>query len=117
VRHRLVSGLAAAVAITGNGRVAAFPAIPNFPEAGYPTLGPLVGWIGIFGPAHMPRPLVDALKADFASVMKTEDMRTALAQIGYDIGELDPARFARTVRDDTVLWGKLIQSIGGIALE
>ncbi|CAN7780882.1 tripartite tricarboxylate transporter substrate-binding protein [Variovorax sp. LjRoot175] len=105
------------LAITGTGRVAAFPAIPNFPEAGYPTLGPLVGWLGIFGPAHMPKPLVDALTADFANAMKTDDMRTALAQIGYDIGDPDRARFTRTVRDDTVLWGKLIQSIGGIAVE
>lgn len=105
------------LAITGTGRVAAFPAIPNFPEAGYPTLGPLVGWLGIFGPANMPKPLVATLMADFAAVMKTEDMRAALAQIGYEIGDPDPARFARTVREDTALWGKLIQSIGGIALE
>lgn len=105
------------LAITGTGRVAAFPSIPNFPEAGYPTLGPLVGWLGIFGPANMPKPLVATLMADFAAVMKTEDMRAALAQIGYEVGDPDPARFARTVRDDTVLWGKLIQSIGGIALE
>jgi tripartite-type tricarboxylate transporter receptor subunit TctC len=105
------------LAITGTHRLASFPVIPTFPEAGYPTLGPLVGWIGIFGPANMPKPLVAALVRDFADVMKTDDMRSALAQIGYDIGDPSAANFARTVQQDGVVWGQLIRSIGGITLE
>ncbi len=105
------------LAITGTRRIAAFASIPTFPEAGYPTLGPMVGWLGIFGPARMPRPLVDALVADFANAMKTDDMRTALAVIGYDIGDPSVANFTRTVQQDTLTWGQLIQSIGGISLE
>lgn len=105
------------LAITGTHRLVSFPAIPTFPEAGYPTLGPLVGWLGIFGPANMPKPLVAALVKDFADVMKTDDMRTALAQIGYDIGDPSAANFAKTVQQDGVVWGQLIRSIGGITLE
>ncbi|MGO4331104.1 Bug family tripartite tricarboxylate transporter substrate binding protein [Cupriavidus sp. 2TAF22] len=105
------------LSITGTRRITAYPTVPTFSEAGYPTLGPLVGWLGIFGPANMSKPLVDALVADFGSVMKTADMRSALAQVGYEIGGPSAAGFAKTVQQDTQVWGQLIQRIGGIALE
>lgn len=105
------------LAITGSQRVVSFPGIPTFPEAGYPTLGTLVGWLGIFGPAQMPKPLVAALVKDFGEAMKADDMRAALAQIGYDIGDPSAANFAKTVQRDTVVWGQLIRDIGGLTLE
>lgn len=102
------------LAITGEHRVKAFPAIPTFVEAGLPTLGPLVGWLGIFGPARMAPALSEGLTAAFATVLQSEGMRNALEQIGYEASTLSVPEFRKKIAEDTQVWGRLIQSIGGI---
>jgi len=73
----------------------------------------LVSWNGIFGPANLPRPIVDKINAEMQAVFADKDFQAKIAATGF---ELDPTKtpeeFAKYVDFQLKHWGEMLRNAG-----
>jgi len=103
------------LAVIGASRVAALPDAPTMAEAGVPEVLPL-HWAGIFGPAGLPRPIVERLNRDLNAALKNKELLAQFERYAYSAEGSTPERLAELNRDDLALWKRLVVETG-IALE
>ena len=105
------AGKVRAIGLTGN---RPYAQLPNVPPIAKTIQGfDLVSWNGVFGPANLPRPIVDKLNAAIQESLKDKDVQTKLAQLGFVIWpSKNPQDFAQYVSDQMAYWGKLIIQSG-----
>lgn len=73
----------------------------------------LTSWNGIFGPAGMPKEIVDRLNAELQVVLAEKDTQDKLGQLGFEVWpSKTPEEFAQYVRDQLTHWGSLIRQAG-----
>jgi len=96
------------LAVMGNGRLSAFPEVPTFAEAGVPQVTQL-HWAGIFGPAGLPRPVVERLNKEINLALKTPQLLAQFERYAYTAEGSTPERLAELNRDDLALWRRLIK--------
>ena len=105
------AGKVRAIGLTGN---RPYAQLPNVPPIAKTIQGfDLVSWNGVFGPANLPKPIVDKLNAAIQESLKDKDVQTKLAQLGFVIWpSKNPQDFAQYVSDQMAYWGKLIIQSG-----
>ena len=88
--------------------------LPELPPVAQTVPGfDLTSWNGIFGPAGMPKPLVDRLNADILAVLASKDVQDKLAQTGFEVApSASPEAFARYVSEQLAHWSTLIRQAG-----
>ena len=73
----------------------------------------LVSWNGIFGPANLPRPIVDKINAEMQAVFADKEFQAKIAATGF---ELDPTKtpeeFAKYVDYQLKHWGDMLRNAG-----
>jgi tripartite-type tricarboxylate transporter receptor subunit TctC len=99
------------LAITGTARNREYPEIPTFGEQGYPSLDPMVGWVGIFAPAGVPDAQVAQLAKDLAGLVDGPEVQQTLRGYGYDSGTLTGDALKRYVQEDYNRWGAIAKAI------
>lgn len=72
--------------------------------------------IGVVGPAGIPRPIVDKISADIATVVRTDDFRRRMKELVVEPVGSTPAEFDAFIRADIPKWAKIIKA-AGITLE
>ena len=73
----------------------------------------LTSWNGIFGPAGLPKPIVDRLNTEVLAVLAEKEVQDKLANIGFEVWpSKSPEAFAQYVADQLALWTKLIKQAG-----
>lgn len=100
------------LALTGDHRSREYPNIPTFGEQGFPSLDPMVGWVGVFAPAGMPDAQVERLAKDLTPVVKGEDMQRQMAAFGYEPSGLSGSALRQYVKEDHGRWGAIAKSVG-----
>ena len=71
----------------------------------------LTSWNGIFGPAGMPREIVEKISADVQAVLADKDVQEKLATAGFEVWpSKSPEEFSRYVNDQLALWTRLIKA-------
>lgn len=88
--------------------------LPGVPPVGATVKGfDLTSWNGIFGPAGMPKDIVDKLNAELQVVLAEKDTQDKLGQLGFEVWpSKTPEEFAQYVRDQLAHWGTLIRQAG-----
>ncbi|MGZ8264352.1 MAG: Bug family tripartite tricarboxylate transporter substrate binding protein [Burkholderiales bacterium] len=99
------------LAVTSDYRVQAFPDVPTIAESGVPGYE-FTAWIGAFGPAGMPKPIVDKLNADIQKVLKMPDVGDKLKAQTLDPIFMTPEQFAKRVKSDYDKYEKVIKISG-----
>ncbi len=94
--------------ISGKQRVAVFPNVPTFAEAGLPTFG-LFNWSGLAAPKGTPEEVIKRLQAEIQKALQSADMKEFLAQMGSQPGSLDSAAFAQLIQRETSQWATVAQ--------
>jgi tripartite-type tricarboxylate transporter receptor subunit TctC len=94
------SGRVKALAVAGARRTAVMPELPTIAEA-----GPLPGfamdvWVGLVGPAGLPRAVVERLNAEVNRMLREEDSRAKLLAVGLEPVGGPPDALAATMRSD-----------------
>lgn len=97
------------LAVTSAKRSQAVPDVPTAREAGVPQYV-YETWFGLFAPAGTPKTIVTILNERTAKVLGMTEIREPLFSQGVDAGSSTPAELARTLRDDTAMWAKIIKS-------
>lgn len=85
--------------------------LPNVPAVAKTLPGfDLTSWNGIFGPAGMPKEIVERLNTELQVLLKDPAVKDQLAQVGFEVWPTaTPDEFARYVQEQLNNWGQLIQ--------
>ena len=104
------SGKGRMLAVSSPQRLAQYPDVPTFKEAGYAIEGS--AWYGLFAPAGTPQPIVDKLAAAAVDAVRQPDVRQKLEPLGLDVTGLGSTDMAKILRDDYDRWGPVIRASG-----
>jgi tripartite-type tricarboxylate transporter receptor subunit TctC len=90
---------------------------PNIPEV--PTLGESIpgyvmpaSWLGFFGPAKLPEPVLRRLNTEIVKAVQSADVRVKLEPAGMPIVGTSAEEFARMVRDDIEIFRRIVTAAG-----
>ncbi len=87
--------------------------MPDVPTVGETLPGYQLGvWYGFFGPAGMPKDLVERLNAEANKAMADPEVRKHMESIGVEIVKTTPQQFAKVLRDDADRYGRIIRELG-----
>ena len=103
------AGLVRALAVSAQTRVRMAPDIPTFVELGFPEL---VGenWLGISGPAGVPRDIVERLHREMMLIAKDPEIAGRLERLAITHQPLSPAEFTDYVAKGYARWGPVIKA-------
>jgi tripartite-type tricarboxylate transporter receptor subunit TctC len=104
------AGRARILAVTSAKRSAALPDVPTLAEAGVPGFD-IYHWIGMFGPARLPKEIVARLNAEIGRILATPAVRERLAASGLEAAPSTPQQLEALVHDGMERWGKLIADL------
>lgn len=114
----LASGLAfvksdkvRAIAVSTAKQSALMPELPSMEMAGIDNFD-INSWNGILGPANMPKDVVSTLNTTINDIVKDEETRLKLADLGFDAFSGTQHEFAEFVKQQYGLWGDLIKAAG-----
>jgi tripartite-type tricarboxylate transporter receptor subunit TctC len=99
------------IAAAGPHRSKARPDLPTVAESGVPGFS-TGAWWGVFGPAGLPRPLVERIRADISSMLATPEMQRIYAANTMERDEMALEEFAKFIRDDVENWARQIKAAG-----
>ncbi len=105
---QLKSGALRAIAVTSAQRWKQNPDVPTMVESGFP------GFVndlmtGVFVPAGTPAAIVKRLHAEIARIVMLPDVQDRLGPLGFEPVANSPAQFARQVREEVEMYGKVIR--------
>lgn len=72
----------------------------------------LAAWTGLFGPANLPKDVVDRLSATVLEILNRPAMRDRLLSLGAEPTPSDPAAFATLVKRQFEIWGQKVRDAG-----
>lgn len=100
-----------ALAVTTKNRSPLAPDLPSMEEAGVPDFD-ITSWQAWFGPAGLPKDIVTKLNAEIRKVVERPDIKTQLQGMGMDAFSGTPEELDKFVKDQLVLWTRLIKDAG-----
>ena len=109
---QIKAGKLRALAVTMGKRTSLAPELPTIEE----SLGlkdfDLAAWTGLFGPAGLPKDIVDKLSNALAEMLSRPDMRERLLKMGAEPTPSNPKDFAALVKLQLELWGQKVKDAG-----
>ena len=102
------------LAVTTAQRSTLAPDIPTIAESGVPGYDSS-SWFGLFGPANMPKELVDRIYSEFSKVRSDPDVKAKFASAGGEINKVggdSPEKFTAFVKSEIEKWGKVVKDCG-----
>ncbi len=105
------AGKLRAVAVTGKKRHPALPDVQTITEAGYGGAD-FVTWNGIHIPVKTPKATVARLNAEFDRILKLQDVKDRMFELGLDAVGGSAESFGVFVKEDIARWAKVIKEAG-----
>ena len=105
------SGKVRALATTGLVRSAVLPEIPTMIEAGV-TDYHAQAWFGVFTTGGTPRPIIDRLHTEIATILAIPSVKERLNSLGLEITVGNPDQLAALVRTDIEKWRGVVERSG-----
>ena len=100
-----------AVAVTSPTRAAMAPDVPSVLELGQKKLL-AENFLGISGPANLPRPVVDRLHAAMTEVMANSVVQKRMEDLAVASRKMTPAEFTKFVADQVGEWAPAVKASG-----
>ena len=93
-------------------RSPALPDVPTVAEQGYPGFEAAL-WLGIMGPANMPKPVVDRLHKEIVAIVATPEFKASMDANGAEpIASKSPEEVREMLRGQVDKYGKITKAIG-----
>jgi tripartite-type tricarboxylate transporter receptor subunit TctC len=108
----LKSGKLKPIAFTLASRSTLLPSVPTVAETPGFAGFDVISWIGLVGPANLPRPIVDRLAVEMQKVLGRADIREKFAGMGAEVAPSGPAEMEKFVRDQLESWRVRIRDAG-----
>ncbi|MFN0185975.1 MAG: Bug family tripartite tricarboxylate transporter substrate binding protein [Aquabacterium sp.] len=88
-----------------------YPQTPTATEAGLKGMT-ITPWAGLFGPAGLPREVVERVSREMRSVAQRKDIRDTLDGIAYELDGSGPAEMTTLLADQLQVWRRGVQELG-----
>jgi len=98
-----------ALAVTSRKRIPGLPNVPTLDEAGVKGYESL-SWSGVVAPAGTPRPIVMKLNRAIDQILKSDDVKSKLVQLGVEPVGGTPEDFAKLIQVEHDKWGAVIKT-------
>jgi tripartite-type tricarboxylate transporter receptor subunit TctC len=98
-----------ALGVSGSKRTAAYPEVPTISEAGVPGFE-AVGRYALFGPAQMPKAVVDKLSMEITKYLQRSEVQVQLSKVGAEPVEGGAQELVSFVLADYKKWLKVIKT-------
>ena len=73
----------------------------------------LTSWNGIFGPAGLPKPIVERISSEVIAILAEKEVQDKLAIVGFEVmPSASPEQFSKYVADQLAMWTGLIKQAG-----
>jgi tripartite-type tricarboxylate transporter receptor subunit TctC len=108
-RPHMDSGALRALAVTGDTRNAATPAVPTFAEAGLPGVTASTYW-GVLAPKGTPKDIVERVSVEFAKAIRDPDVVARIAQLGYLPIAGGPPDYAANIKSEIAKWAPVVKN-------
>ena len=103
------AGKLKALAVLGPRRSALLPEVPTMAEAGVAGYA-LTNWFGLLAPAGTPRDVVAKVNADVIRVLKEDEIRKKISDMGADVVGNSAEEFGAAMRAESAQWADIIRS-------
>jgi len=97
-----------ALVTTAPQRSPLFPDVPTLREAGLPELS-VVSWGGIFGPARLPKEIVERLSREITLALKRPDVQEQIVRTGLSVRGSPPDELAAVVKEQLEIWRRAVR--------
>jgi tripartite-type tricarboxylate transporter receptor subunit TctC len=87
------------------------PEVPTMAEAGLATLS-ITPWAGLFGPAKLPREVVDRLAREMKAVIARSEVREQLGRYAFEAQSSSPEEMAAFLQEQLGVWRQTIKDTG-----
>jgi len=111
--QHLRDGRARGIATLGNQRSPAIPELPTMIEAGVAPF-PAVPWMGLFGPAKMPREIVERLSRELLGVLRNPEVRERVERQAIELNPLAPEAIGALAKEQAEVWRRVTKEAGYI---
>jgi tripartite-type tricarboxylate transporter receptor subunit TctC len=98
------------IAVTSAQRSPIMPNIPTISET-VPNFE-IKTWYGLFGPANLPKEVINKLNAAVAEAVRSPEIKEQLIRSGYEPETTTPDGFNQLMKEDIVAWGKAVKASG-----
>ena len=112
--QHLRDGRARGLATLGNQRSPALPDLPTMIEAGVTPFS-AVPWMGLFGPARMPKEIVDRLSRELLAALKNPEVRERVERQAIELNPIGPEAIGALAREQTEAWRRITKEAGFVA--
>ena len=92
-------------------RSSVLPEVPTIAEAGMPQFS-MANWMGLVGPAKLPREIVERLNREFVAAMKRPEVIAAMDKQLFQLNPTTPEQFAAFVKEQIESYGSLLRAAG-----
>ncbi len=111
-RPHLQSGRLRALAVTTSKRTALAPELPTIEEALNLRDFDLAAWTGLFGPAALPKEVVDRLSSALLQILSKTEVRERILASGAEPTPSDVSTFTALVKRQLEIWGRKVKDAG-----
>ena len=87
------------------------PEVPTIAEAGMPQFS-ITSWAGLFGPAKMPRAVVERLNREFVAAMGRADVQAAMEKQAFALSPSSPERLGDLVKEQLDSYRSTLRAAG-----
>jgi len=85
--------------------------VPTIAEAGMPQFS-VTSWAGLFGPAKMPREVVERLNKEFAAAMARTDVQALMEKQAFVMTPSSPERLGEFVKEQMESYRNILRAAG-----
>jgi tripartite-type tricarboxylate transporter receptor subunit TctC len=107
----VADGRLKALVVTGSERELALPGVATASESGLQNLQG-EAWIGLVGPAGMPKEIVQQINRELALILAAPDMQAQLARQSFRPLTATPEEFRTLIKAEHAKWGSVIRDAG-----
>ena len=100
-----------ALATTLNRRSPILPEVPTIHEVGVPQFT-ISNWMGLIGPANMPRELVDRINKAFGTALRKAEVMAGLEKQAFMANPSTPEQFQAFIQEQIQSYGSLLRAAG-----
>jgi tripartite-type tricarboxylate transporter receptor subunit TctC len=87
------------------------PEVPTIAEAGMPEFS-ITSWAALFGPARMPREILERLNKEFAGAMGRPEVQAAMDKQAFALNPSSPEQLADFVKEQIESYRRVLRAAG-----
>ena len=105
------SGKLRPIVVSSAERWPSMPDVPTVVESGVPDVV-VMSWIGLIGPAKIPRPIIERINTELNAALETQEMKDKMMALGVRVTPGSPEAFRDEIRRDYDRFGPVIKAAG-----